>query len=76
MIETSKKIMPHKKEKIKQNYYDFCKEEVEELKAAFKIFEEENGKINPENIKKCLKSWICQRQSYDYGVIKELNYYV
>ena len=53
----SKKILPQKKQNSKYNKFDLSKEEIDELKAAFQIFEEEDtGKINPKNIIKIFKS--------------------
>lgn len=46
------KVLPHKKQTPKYNNSDLCIEEVDELRAAFKIFEDENQKINPKNIAK------------------------
>ena len=53
----SKKILPHKKLNSKYSKFDLSKEEIDELKAAFQIFEEDDtGKINPKNIMKIFKS--------------------
>ena len=49
------KIVPHKKQNKDNNNGQLCKEEIDELREAFKVFEEEPGKANPENIIKMFK---------------------
>lgn len=50
-MSTESQVLPHKKAAPKYSTFDLCQDEVEELKEAFKIFDENNtGFINPENI--------------------------
>jgi Ca2+-binding EF-hand superfamily protein len=54
---TSNQILPHKKLNPKYNRFEFSQEELNELKAAFQVFEdEEKGKITPRNIIKIFQS--------------------
>jgi Ca2+-binding EF-hand superfamily protein len=51
------KTLPHKKKAVKYNTFDLSPEEVEELKAAFKIFDEQDtGRIYPNSVKQIFES--------------------
>lgn len=53
----SKKILPHKKLNPKYNRFDLSQEEIDELKSAFQVFEEDDtGRINPKSIIKIFQS--------------------
>lgn len=51
LMNSDHKVTPHKK----VNMGDMCKDEVDELKDAFKIFEEETDKIKPSSVIKIFK---------------------
>ncbi len=54
--ENIKLILPHKRKIPKYNNYDLYTEEIEELKAAFNVFKENNNeKIKPINITNIFK---------------------
>jgi len=68
-----RRVLPHKRLIPKYSKYDLCQEEVDELRSAFRIFEEnDSGKINPKNIVAIFNS--LGYQNDNQTVISMLNY--